>query len=56
MSGRVAEPLVCVECGTRAPLDAAGWKADIGDDPRDHDPPEVVLFCPECWAREFGAS
>jgi hypothetical protein len=31
-----------------------GWKAEIGDDLRDHDPPEVVVFCPECWEREFG--
>jgi hypothetical protein len=44
----------CAECGRIAPPDAPGWKADIGDDPRDDDPPEVVMFCPECWDREFG--
>jgi hypothetical protein len=44
----------CAECDRVAPLGASGWKAEIGDDPRDNDPAEVVLFCPECWEREFG--
>jgi hypothetical protein len=46
----------CVECGRIAPAAAIGWKADIGDDLRDDDPSEVVMFCPECWEREFGES
>jgi hypothetical protein len=44
----------CAECGCAAPLDAQRGKAEIGDDLREDDPPEVVLFCPECWEREFG--
>jgi hypothetical protein len=46
--------LRCAECVRLAPPDAPGWKAEIGDDLRDDDPPEVVMFCPECWEREFG--
>jgi hypothetical protein len=53
MSERVADQLVCAECGTTAPPDAHGWKAEIGDDPCDEDPPEVVMFCAECWQHEF---
>jgi hypothetical protein len=45
--------VTCVECGQPAPPDAAGWRAEIADDPRDDDLPEVVTFCPECWVREF---
>ena len=45
----------CAECGRTATLNAERWKAEIGEDPRDDDdPPEVVMFCPECWEREFG--
>jgi hypothetical protein len=50
----MSEHLVCVECGTIAAQRAESWKAEIGDDPRDDDPPEVVILCPECWRREFG--
>jgi hypothetical protein len=46
--------LVCVECGAVAADPADGWKAEIGNDPRDDDAPEVVILCPECWEREFG--
>jgi hypothetical protein len=54
-SGSSAMPeLCCAECRRVAPPDAPVWKADIGDDLRDNEPPEVVLFCPECWEREFG--
>jgi hypothetical protein len=52
----VAGPLVCAECGTTARPTAKGWKAEIGDDLRDDDPPDVVTFCPACWDREFGQS
>jgi hypothetical protein len=48
--------LTCSECGRVAPPNATGWKGEIGDDLRDDDPPEVVVFCPECWAREFGSA
>jgi hypothetical protein len=47
--------IFCSECAMTAPASARGWKAEIGDDPRDDDAPEVVMFCPECWHREFGA-
>jgi hypothetical protein len=40
MSGR----LVCVECGATASGNAEGWQADIGDNLRDADPPEVVIL------------
>src|SRR6478735_4044110 len=48
--------VVCDECGRTAEADcpAAGWVAfrvDLADDP---DPPEVVVYCPECAAHEFG--
>ena len=39
--------LFCAECGCSATVRASHWKAEIGDDPRDDDPPEVVMFCPE---------
>jgi hypothetical protein len=44
----------CAECGRLAPQDAPRWKAEIGDDLRDNDPPEVLMSSPECWEREFG--
>jgi hypothetical protein len=52
----LAEPLLCAEYGAAASGNADGWTAEIGDDPRDDDPPEVVILCPECWRREFGES
>jgi hypothetical protein len=30
---------------------AGAFRVDLADDPA---PPEVVLYCPECAAREFG--
>jgi hypothetical protein len=42
------DSLVCVECGTVAPDPADGWKAEIGDDPRDDDRPEIMILCPDC--------
>jgi hypothetical protein len=50
----MSEQLVCAECGMVARDQADGWKAEIGDDVRDHDAPEVVILCPDCWEREFG--
>ena len=46
----------CEECGHEPEVEAhaAGWLAyrvDLADGP---DPPEVVVFCPACAAREFG--
>jgi hypothetical protein len=48
------DELRCVECGRLPTTGADGWKAEIGDDLRDDDLPEVLRFCPECWQREFG--
>ena len=50
--------LRCEECG-REPdvaVHAPGWVAfrvDLAEDP---DPPAVVVYCPECAAREFDES
>jgi hypothetical protein len=46
----------CAECGRVAPRDAQRWKAAVGEDLRDDDPSQIVMFCPECWEREFGES
>jgi hypothetical protein len=49
-------PARCEECGREAGVEAhaTGWLAfrvDLDDDP---DPPEVVVYCLQCSAREFG--
>jgi hypothetical protein len=49
--------LRCVECGQEPAVSARadGWVAfrvDLSDDP---DPPEVIVYCPECAVREFRA-
>ena len=50
--------LVCVECGATSD-DGEHWKAEIAvgllKDEFDLDgPPEVAVYCPVCWSREFG--
>ena len=48
------ETLVCVACDRPADASARGWQAhlaDLDDDGQD----EIVLFCPACADREFGA-
>jgi hypothetical protein len=50
----LAAPYPACSVVSRAPPDGLGWKAEIGDDQRDDDPSEVVMFCPDCWEREFG--
>lgn len=52
-----ATMLRCQECRRIAETaaEAQGWRAYIGDDPRDDEPPEVAVYCPSCAAREFGA-
>lgn len=43
--------LSCAECLRRWPENEPhGWRGLLSDD----EPPEVVLFCPECAEREFG--
>jgi hypothetical protein len=45
--------LDCEECGARSDAPERGWRAAIvTDDGGDAD--EVVVYCPACWAREFG--
>jgi hypothetical protein len=47
--------LICAECGAEAPPDAGGWRAyvvGVGDEMDDEE--EVMTYCPECAAREFG--
>ena len=47
--------LVCAECATEAPPGAFGWLACLGVGDEDAEEiEEVVVFCPECAAREFG--
>jgi hypothetical protein len=41
--------LVCAECGTESPPDAASWRAYLDDDGA------AVMFCPDCAEREFDA-
>ena len=45
--------LRCVEC-RRESVSGRRWRAYLADDPDDHDPPEVAVFCPSCAEREFG--
>jgi hypothetical protein len=47
--------LRCVECGTVAPPGAHAWKAELADDPRDDEEPELAIYCPWCHLREFGS-
>lgn len=41
--------LACCECGLRSSGRAQGWEAHRAD------LEEVVVYCPECAEREFGA-
>jgi hypothetical protein len=44
----------CAECGAESDELAAGWRAYLAGD-FDDEEDEVLLFCPECARREFGA-
>jgi endogenous inhibitor of DNA gyrase (YacG/DUF329 family) len=48
-----ATTLRCAECGTESTEGARGWRALLGVD--DDDREEVVVLCPTCANREFGA-
>lgn len=38
----------CEECSTLPPADGLGWRWERAADG------SRVLYCPECWEREFG--
>jgi hypothetical protein len=48
---RLDRALRCSECGrVDRDGDGVGWKGYLTDD----EPPETLVFCPECSEREFG--
>jgi hypothetical protein len=47
--------LRCVECADEADELATGWRAYRAGDLDDDDVIEVLMFCPPCAEREFGA-
>jgi hypothetical protein len=47
-------PLRCTECGMPSSGAAAGWRAYIAFLEEDGEPPEVVVFCPDCAELELG--
>jgi uncharacterized protein with PIN domain len=53
MSAEQVEPIRrCPECGRPwEPHETERWKAYLTDD----EPPEVVVFCPDCAERQFGS-
>jgi hypothetical protein len=46
--------LRCIECRRESSV-GCRWRAYLADDSRDHEPPEVAVFCPSCAEREFGS-
>jgi hypothetical protein len=50
---RVEQPLTCAECGVESTGVALGWRAYFHRDVETNDPPEVLVFCPDCDKREF---
>jgi 5-methylcytosine-specific restriction endonuclease McrA len=44
--------LQCVECGRVSLEGERGWVAHL---PPHDEEPEVLIFCPQCDRREFGA-
>jgi hypothetical protein len=46
--------LQCEEC-SRLSHDGLGWWAGIAFDPDDGEPARVVVYCPDCWVREFSS-
>jgi hypothetical protein len=50
----VKTELVCAECGASAENRARGWRMYRADLEDENDHPELVAYCPECAAREFG--
>jgi hypothetical protein len=48
-----APTLVCVECGASS-VHGDGWKAELATGFELDDTDEIGVYCPSCWAREFG--
>lgn len=46
-------PILCAECTVSTFDFEPGWRGFLTDD--DSEPPIVVILCPECSVREFGA-
>jgi hypothetical protein len=46
--------LKCVECGATMNEQTPNWRAYIADPDEDDEGPFVVVYCPQCAAREFG--
>jgi hypothetical protein len=46
--------LACIECGARTPSFELGWSAIRVEDPDKHGDAEIVIYCANCLAREFG--
>ena len=53
-STSVSGEVRCSECGELATGAATGWEAYFTGGFED-EPVEIVVFCPECSAREFGS-
>jgi hypothetical protein len=50
--------MTCVECGAVADEGADGWRGyrtDLAESADDDTVPAVMVYCPECAEREFGA-
>jgi hypothetical protein len=45
--------LRCCECGVLSDEAARGWRAYVGGVLDPDDEPKVLVFCPDCDAREF---
>ena len=48
------QTLHCEECREEAQAGSVGWLVFEVDLPDDPDPAELVVYCPECAARELG--
>lgn len=49
----MAIPILCAECTIATVEFERGWRGYLTDD--SYEPSVVVILCPECAEREFGA-
>jgi len=49
----MAHGLRCLECGKASSGSARGWRALLGGGYEGEDP-EIGVYCPDCFGREFG--